>query len=122
MPSAARYADASRLLIRQARDELDAGDLMQASEKAWGAAAQFLKSVAERRGWRHKTHNSLFAVANRMSARTGNPDFDELIRVGSALHKNFYENTMSQDDVRRGIYRVATLISALENFLATEFS
>ena len=118
MPRAAEHAEISS----QARGELDAGDSMQASEKAWGAAAHFLKSVAERRGWRHKTHGSLFAVANRMSARTGNPDFNELIRIGSALHKNFYENSMSQDDVRRGIYRVATLISALGDSLATDFS
>ena len=37
------YREASRQLLAQARAELDAGDLRQASEKAWGAAAQIVK-------------------------------------------------------------------------------
>ena len=42
------YADNSRELIAQARAELAAGDLLQASEKAWGAAAAAVKSVADK--------------------------------------------------------------------------
>ena len=38
------YREASRQLIAQARAELEAGDLRQASEKAWGAAAQMAKA------------------------------------------------------------------------------
>ena len=41
------YRDASRLLLAQGRAELAAGDVRQASEKGWGAAAQMVKSIAE---------------------------------------------------------------------------
>ena len=36
-------------LIRHAQDELDRGDRLQASEKAWGAVAHQLKAIANDR-------------------------------------------------------------------------
>ena len=46
-----KYRDSSRSLLSQAKTELAAGDVRQASEKAWGAAAQMVKAIAEQRGW-----------------------------------------------------------------------
>ena len=45
-----KYQQQSRHLLTQALRELDQGDLVQASEKGWGAAAQMVKAVAEQRG------------------------------------------------------------------------
>ena len=36
---AKEYLEASKELLEQAREELDKGDIRQAAEKAWGAAA-----------------------------------------------------------------------------------
>ena len=44
------YRERSRAFLAKARGELLTGDLEQASEKAWGAAALMVKAVAERRG------------------------------------------------------------------------
>lgn len=46
------YAERSRALLAQAKNELAAGDDLQASEKLWATAAQMVKAVADRRGWR----------------------------------------------------------------------
>ena len=43
------YQVASGQLLRQAREELAAGDVRQASENGWGAAAQIVKAIAARR-------------------------------------------------------------------------
>ena len=43
------YREQSRAFLDKAREELDAGDLVLASEKAWGAAAMMVKAVAEQR-------------------------------------------------------------------------
>ena len=40
------YSEESQNLLTQAQAELDQGDLRQASEKAWGAAALAVKGVA----------------------------------------------------------------------------
>ena len=42
--------EASIHLLNQAQLELAADDIRQASEKAWGAAAQAVKAVCESRG------------------------------------------------------------------------
>ena len=43
------YQPASQRFLAQAKQELAAGDLQQASEKGLGAAAQMVKSIAVRR-------------------------------------------------------------------------
>ena len=42
-----KYRNDSRTLLAQARAELAQGDVRQASEKGWGAAALMLKAIAE---------------------------------------------------------------------------
>ena len=64
---AVTYREASRQLIAQARAELDVGDLRQASEKAWGAAAQMAKAAASSRGWDHDQHRHLWNVAKDLT-------------------------------------------------------
>ena len=54
-----RYLELSRKYMRQAQEELDRGDWSQASEKAWGAAAESLKATAAQRGWNHRNHGLL---------------------------------------------------------------
>ena len=46
MTTVEEYRTAAHTLYDQAMVELEAGDLRQASEKFWGAAAQVLKSFA----------------------------------------------------------------------------
>lgn len=54
------YWEASKNLMRRARDELAKGDLMQAGEKTWGVAAFALKSLAyKREGLRLSSHKEL---------------------------------------------------------------
>ena len=48
-----RYFQLSRWLLKHAQEQLDLGDTMQASEKAYGAVAHAVKACAELRGWNH---------------------------------------------------------------------
>ena len=50
------YRISAAALLEQARTELAAGDVRQASDKGWGAAAQAVKTVAVVRGWKHRNH------------------------------------------------------------------
>ncbi len=54
-----KYNTAGRQLLDQARAELYQGDIRQASEKGWGAAAQMVEAVAKSRGWPHRHHGLL---------------------------------------------------------------
>ena len=104
----------SRRFIRQAEDELRQGDSLQASEKAWGAAAHALKAIAERRGWRHGRHRDLFPVVDRMIDETGQSELRLLFQSANVLHANFYENWLSERMVRDGIGDVKQLLDILD--------
>ena len=112
-----KYHDASHRLLDQARSELAAGDLPQASAKGWGAAAQILKAVAEQRGWEHGKHRHLSRVASRLRAETGDRDVFRLYMVADSLHGNFYEDEMEPRDVAEALDDVATLVARVEPLL-----
>lgn len=109
-----RHAAVSLRFIDQSQAELDKGDTLQASEKAWGAAAHAVKAAAESRGWNHGTHRLLFDIAARIADETGDPEYFDLFRVASALHQNFYEGWESDYTVQKSIERVKRLVEKME--------
>ena len=113
-----QYQQASGHFLAQARQELAAGDLSQAAEKGWGAAAQMLKAIAEQRGWEHHRHRHYHRVASGLRAETGDGGIHRLFAVASALHENFYENDMDADLVAESLNDVATLLDKLLPMLA----
>ena len=108
-----KYTNRSRSLILQAQEELDKGDSPQASEKAWGAAAQAVKAIAELRGWEHRTHAHLFRNLTLISTEIGEPGLLALFREASSLHQNFYEDAQTVESVQGGIDHVSRLIDTL---------
>jgi len=114
MTSARRYGRASTDLLSQARAELSRGDVVQASEKGWGAAAQMVKSVADSRGWRHNGHRYLFDIVKRLVDESGDQQIYVLFMVANSLHSNFYENWMPQEMVANGLEQVEELVKRIE--------
>ncbi len=108
------HTDTSRRFIEQAEDELHRGDSLQASEKAWGAVAHALKSIAEREGWRHNNHSDLFRAADNIVERTGDQEIRTLFSVANSLHQNFYEGWFSDDFIASNIEDVNRLLDKLE--------
>ena len=104
-----KYRDDSHRLLAQARAELDAGELRQASEKGWGAAALIIKAIAEQRGdWEHSRHRHFATAAARLRSEMGNRDIVRFFLSAESLHINFYEDhwppsviSESLDDVER---------------------
>ena len=114
MTTATTYQAASRHLLAQARSELERGDARQASEKGWGAAAQMLKAISERRGWVHKSHAAFFTAIDRLANETDDDDLRRQFHAANSLHTNFYENLMDIDMVRVGLDDVERLMNLLE--------
>ena len=107
---------------RQARDflvkgqqYLAAGDLHQASEKGWGAAAHMAKAVAEAQGWRYDRHADFSRVMNQAILKTGNDRLRELRGIPNDLHGNYYERKrfLEAEIIRRDIESVAELLESL---------
>ena len=113
MTTETQYRSAATQLLQQARQELARGDVRQASEKGWGAAAQAVKAVAESRDWKHNTHAGLFNIVTRLSEETRNNDLDRMFVTASGLHINFYENWLTTNMVGVGIEEVAQFVTIM---------
>ncbi len=114
MTSAHDHTEISRIFIQQAEEELERGDVLQASEKAWGAAARAVKSTAARRGWEHDSHRYLFTVVRRIAEQSNDPDIRRLFSAANGLHANFYEGHMDIETVIKRVEEVRLLIRKLE--------
>ena len=109
------HLEVSDRFLQDARFEYERGDLPQASEKAWGAVAHYLKSEAKFRGWPNESHRDLIDIANDLALETDNPErVDELFAVVSQQHVNFYEDNLLYGQVSKGIDAAHELISRLE--------
>lgn len=114
--STQKYRQTSRRLLAQARDELDQGDLIQASEKGWGAAAHMLKAIAEERGgdWEHSRHRHFAAAAARLRSEMGNRDVMRCFQAAESLHGNFYEDHFPPEIISESLDDVERLLDLLE--------
>ncbi len=113
-PKVDEHLRISRQFLRQAESEFAQGDRLQASEKAWSAAAQAVKAVAQQRGWQHNGHRYLFETIDKICRETGDREFYGLFCTAISLYTNFHEDWQSDDFVRDGIERVEVLLEKLE--------
>ena len=115
MATVARHKDISRTFLEHAEVEFEKGDLLQASEKAWGAVAHYVKSVAKENGWRDGSHRDIADNARRLIRLTSDPDgYGRMFQAMNALHVNFYEDHLHEEDVRRSIADARALIAAMK--------
>ena len=104
----------SRDFFGKAEQALVQDDLLQASEKLWGAAAHMVKSVAEVRGWQHGGHRDLFDVVNRLAEETGDLELRPLFHIANSLHSTFYEDWMLREWIEDSLGRVENFLDKLE--------
>ena len=113
MTTAEEYRTAATTLFDQAMFELDTGDTRQASEKLWGAAAQALKSLAERRGWRHGSHAEFYRIMRRLVDETGDVTLRQQFAFANELHINFYEDWLDEVQIRESADYIRDFVDGL---------
>ncbi len=113
-----RYAAISQRLLRDAQRELDLGDLIQASEKAWGSAAHAIKAVAEKWGWYHQGHFRLNAVVDFIAIERGRQDLIDLYLSPSIMHFNYYEHEWFEDKVQLAINSTISFVEEMDKIRA----
>ena len=112
----AYHRERSRHFLTLVDDELARGELEEASNKVWGAAAHAIKAVAERRGWQHYSHRLLEAAVYRLVHEERAPR-DLLIQyiTASAYHQRFYGEPPEAEYIRAGKDLIAQFIDTLES-------
>lgn len=116
MATTRRHQQISETFLAHAEEELAKGDLLQASEKAWGAVAHCIKAIARARDWPNKSHTDVRNNARRILNHSSNPYLNKLtFRAVQLLHTNFYEELMDAEDVQEGIADAKRLIEVLND-------
>ena len=105
-------------LLLEARSCLDEGDLPQASEKGWEAAAYLLETIAEQRGWPHAWEGDLFIVVDRITDELDDTRVRRLFFSAGALQQNFYEGWMPAGSVARSLNSVEEFVRRLDDLIA----
>ena len=105
--------------LAKAHQYLAEGDLLQASEKGWGATARMVKAIAETRGWRNssRSHGDLYRVVERVANELNDKRVSTLFRSASALRENFYEGYMPEAAVANGLNDVDEIVQLLAAML-----
>ena len=120
-PGEASVADRvqiSRRLIEQAREELDGGDRLQATEKVWGAFAQMMKAHGQQRGWLNLgSHRTVGHIARHLAAEYDDRAIVDAYIAADNGHRNFYDNEMSPPEISEIIIVVANVLPQLERAL-----
>ncbi|MYC33551.1 MAG: hypothetical protein F4X64_10285 [Chloroflexi bacterium] len=113
----------SREYWLKAPDYLVEGDLCQAGEKAWGAAAQMIKAVASHRGWRHFRHNDVLVAGREIADESEDPGtLRDAIEIVRSMHVNFYEVDLDRVAVERGLVRAEMLLQTLWPLLPERYT
>ena len=112
----ADYREQSREFLQRARTYLANGDLHQAAEKGWGAAAWMAKAAAQARGWEYTKHDQFFTVMRQARMLSGDSRLRNLGNSANTLHGYFYtrKRFLDPDEISEGLADMELLLDVLQ--------
>ncbi len=106
-----KYTRLARQLLDDAKREIAAGDLVQGSEKLWGATSQAIKAYCASHGMPHSKYanrrHAVFQLADQMD----NPFIRAAFGISQSCHSNFYNDWMEQEDLDGYLPDIETLVN-----------
>ena len=75
------------------------GDVLQGSEKLWGAAAHSVMALAQERGWDYGSHYTIRQVALRLADEMEDERISLGLGVAEKFNANFYHNFMEDSEL-----------------------
>ena len=115
-----RYFQLSQRLLKHAQKQLNQGDTVQASEKAYGAVSHAVKSYGELRGWNHYNHHRVGLILDQLRDEENDPGLTESFDAVESLHQNFFEYEMDPTRVKDRVNTARNLVDRLEQLRASE--
>ncbi len=112
----ADYRQQAREFLHKSHQYLADGDLHQASEKGWGAAAWMAKAVAEANGWEYERHPQFNVVLNNARRATADARLLGLAGIANDLHGNFYTRRrfLDPESIALSLGQMELLLNILE--------
>ncbi|MCY4558731.1 MAG: hypothetical protein OXF79_20615 [Chloroflexi bacterium] len=99
--------------LRRSREYLAQGELLQASEKGWGAAAHAAKSYAATRQLQYNHHEQLNDLITEMRLETHIDLVREWHINANKLHSNFYDDNLDALTIAIYLDDVAKIVNLI---------
>ncbi len=114
---ALEYIEAAEDLLEEAREELGKGNLRQAAEKLWGAAALAVKAYAYlKEGKRLTSHGELWEYKRRLEDELGEWVHDSWASA-TEMHVCFYEGWCKEKDITIARKRIEKLVKEVASLV-----
>lgn len=119
---ALEYVEAAEELLEEARRELGEGNVRQAAEKLWGAAALAVKAYAFLRDGRRLTSHGELWVYMRLISR----ELGQWVRTAwmyaNGMHTCFYEGWCAGEDVEDALGWIERLVREVVSLVKKKVS
>ena len=93
------------------------GDVLQGSEKLWGATAHSVMALAQERGWDYGSHYAIRQVALRLADEMEDERISLGLGVAEKFNANLYHNFMEDSELdmnrplaQRFVERILSLV------------
>ena len=93
---ATEHIQTARQFLADADREYEAGDMLQASEKLWGAASHVVIAEMQRRGMKASGHRAMILAVRQFAEEFEDQRLDLLFDSAETLHANFYHGFLEE--------------------------
>ena len=87
--------------LEAADREFASGDVLQGSEKLWGAARHAVMMAAQQRGWPYSKHGAVREAVNRIADEHNDEFLKAGFSVAEGFHANFYHGFKEDDSIEQ---------------------
>ena len=102
-------------LMRDATREIAEGELVQGSEKLWGAASQALKAYCASHGKPHGKYAQRRHAALELADERGDASIRLAFGIAESCHANFYNDWMEQEDLDTHVADIRDFVEKILN-------
>ncbi len=96
------------------------GDVLQGSEKTWGAASHVVMAMAQQKEWSFGDHRSLKIAVRRLADEYDDPSLELAFGVAEKFHANFYHKFMQDYEYNRDRPEVRQFVEKVSALMAHE--
>ena len=106
-------------LMEEARLQIADGELVQGSEKLWGAASQALKAYCASHSMPHGKYAQRRHAALELAEIRGDDSIRLAFKLAESCHANFYNDWMEQEDLDSHVGDIRTFVEKIQNARAS---
>ena len=96
---AIEHIETAQQFLVDADREYEAGDILQASEKLWGAATHAVVAEMQKRDIDANGHRKIKSFVLRLESELEEPGLFSLFKHAETLHVNFYHGFLSEENL-----------------------